>query len=740
MDIKTWSMDWAGKKLTVETGRIARLAHGSCTVSYGDTVILATAIMSKNTREGMDWFPLSVDFEEKLYAAGKIKGSRFIKREGRPSDEAILTGRIVDRAIRPLFDDRIRNDIQVILTALSLDPEVDTKIPALIAASCALTISPIPWGGPIAGARVGKVEGKLVINPTNTERLVSDMDMLVAGTTEKLVMVEAGANEVDDDEIANAMETGSKDLNSVIDFINKIKSEIGKEKVDFFSEPSEKDLALKEYEAKVDEFIKSKKDEWIFDSKKISKQERIDMIDRFSVAIKEMLEADEVEESIQKNVLGKVKLYVEKYITLQILDNDQRLDGRKLDEVRDLEASVGFLPRTHGSAVFSRGDTQVVSTITLASPGAAQLLDSMEENDIKKKYMHHYNDTPASYGETGFMRGPGRRAIGHGALAERALIPVLPSEEDFPYVIRVVSEVMSSNGSSSMASTCGSTLALLDAGVPLKKPVAGIAMGLASIQSESDPTTVGRFKVLTDLQDIEDGPGGMDFKITGTADGVTSIQMDTKTKGLSWEIVKEAFKKSKVARLEILDVIKSAIDGPKEMSSYAPRIEIVKIDPEKIGTVIGPGGKMIRQITEETGAEIDIEEDGSVFITTSDVNGMAEAVKWIENLTHEVEAGELYDGKVVRIENFGAFVELVPGKDGLVHVSEIAWTRTDDPNTVLTVGDIVKVKVKEIDNMNRVSLTMKELLEKPAGYVERPPRTSAPRSGGFQKKKPFFKK
>jgi len=742
MDIKTWSMDWAGKKLTVETGRIARLAHGSCTVSYGDTVILATAIMSKNTREGMDWFPLSVDFEEKLYAAGKIKGSRFIKREGRPSDEAILTGRIVDRAIRPLFDDRIRNDIQVILTALSLDPEVDTKIPALLAASIALTISPIPWGGPIAGARVGKVDGKLVVNPTNTERAVSDMDMLVAGTQEKLVMVEAGANEVPDDEIAIAMEEGSKELTSVIDFIEKIKSEIGKEKVDFFSEPSEKDLKTKEVEAKVDEFIKSKKDEWIFDSKKITKQERIDMVDRFSDAIKKMLEESETEESIQKNVLGKVKVYVEKYITLQILDNDQRLDGRKLDEVRDLQASVGFLPRTHGSAVFSRGDTQVISTITLASPGAAQLLDSMEEDDIKKKYMHHYNDTPASYGETGFMRGPGRRAIGHGALAERALIPVLPSEEDFPYVVRVVSEVMSSNGSSSMASTCGSTLALLDAGVPLKKSVAGIAMGLASVQSDSDPTTVGRFKVLTDLQDIEDGPGGMDFKITGTRDGVTAIQMDTKTQGLSWEIVKETFAKSKLARIQILDVIKSAIDKPKEMSPYAPRIEIVKIDPEKIGTVIGPGGKMIRQITEETGAEIDIEEDGSVFITTSDVNGMAQAVKWIEDLTHEVEAGEIYDGKVVRIENFGAFVELVPGKDGLVHVSEIAWTRTDDPNTVLNVGDIVKVKVKEIDNMNRVSLTMKELIEKPAGYVERPsspPRDRGSRPGGFGKK-PFFKK
>ena len=744
MDIKSWSMDWAGKKLTVETGRLAKLAHGSCTVSYGDTVILATVIMSKNTREGMDYFPLSVDFEEKLYAAGKIKGSRFIKREGRPSDEAILTGRIVDRAIRPLFDEKIRNEIQIILTALSLDPEVDTQIPALIAASTVLTISPIPWGGPIAGARVGKIDGQIVINPNNSVKENSTIDMVVAGTPEKLIMVEAGAKEVADDEIAKAMEEGSKDLQAVIDFILQIKSEIGKEKVDFFSSPSEKDIALQKAEEKVDEFIKSKVDEWIFDSVKISKQERIEMVDKFATAISEMLITDEVEESIQNIILGRIKVYVEKYITLQILNKEQRLDGRKLDEIRELQASVGFLPRTHGSGIFSRGDTQVLSAVTLGAPGAAQILDGMEDDDTKKRYMHHYNDTPASYGETGFMRGPGRRAIGHGALAERALMPVLPSEEDFPYVIRVVSEVMSSNGSSSMASTCGSTLALLNAGVPLKKPVAGIAMGLASLPSAKDNTTVGKYKILTDLQDIEDGPGGMDFKITGTRDGVTAIQMDTKTQGLSWEIVKETFEKSKVARMQILDVIKDAIAEPNpELSPYAPRIEIIKIDPEKIGMLIGPGGKMIKEITATTGAEIDIEDDGSVFITTSDPEGMKQAVKWIEDLTHEIKAGEIYDGKVVRIENFGAFVELVPGKDGLVHVSEISWSRVENPSDVLHIGDIVKVKVKEIDNMNRVNLTMKELLAKPEGYVERPPmpsRDRGPRAGGFDKKPGFFKK
>jgi len=741
MDIKNWSMDWGGKTLTVETGRIAKLAQGSCTVRLGDTVILATAIMSKDTRDGIDFFPLSVDFEEKLYAAGKIKGSRFIKREGRPSDEAILTGRMVDRAIRPLFDSKIRNEVQVILTALSVDPEVDTQIPALLAASIALHISNIPWNGPIAGSRIGRIDKKWVLNPSVKEREDSDTNVFVAGTPDRLVMVEAGVNEVPDEEIVAGMQYGSQELKPVLEFIEGIRNEIGVEKLNPFENPSELDAKILEIEAEVDKFIASKVDEWIFDTPKISKLERVAMVDKFKDAIKEMLIEKEVVEEVQTVVLSRVKVYVEKYITLAILESDKRLDGRKLNEIRPLEAQVAVLPRPHGSGIFSRGDTQVLSVATLGSPGDAQTLDTMEE-DGEKRYMHHYNDTPASYGETGFMRGPGRRAIGHGALAEKALLPVLPAEEDFPYVIRVVSEVMSSNGSSSMASTCGSTLALMDAGVPIKKPVAGIAMGLASEIDEKDSTRLKRYKILTDLQDIEDGPGGMDFKITGTRDGVTAVQMDTKTQGLPWNVVKQTFVESKKARLQILDVINATIAEPRaELSPYAPRIETLHIDPEKIGAVIGPGGKVIKKITEETGAEIDIEDDGTVFITCSDADGMRRAVKWIEDLTHEVEAGEIYEGKVVRLEDFGAFVEILPGQDGLVHVSEIAWERTNKPGDVLNLGDKVKVKVREIDNLGRVNLTMKELVPKPEGYQERPPmppRDRGPRPGGHDKKKGFF--
>lgn len=730
MDIKNWSIDFAGKTLSVEVGRLSKLANGSCVVRYGDTMILATAIMSSSTRDGIDFFPLSVEFEERMYAAGKIKGSRFIKREGRPSDEAVLTGRLIDRAIRPLFDSRVRNEVQVILTALSVDPEVDTQIPALIAASTALHISSIPWAGPIAAARVCRVEKQLIVNLNNSEKAKSDTDIIVAGTPEKLIMTEAGCLEIPDEDVVAAMQFGCLSLKPVLEMIEKIRSEVGKEKVDLFANPNENALSLIAVEKKVDEFIKSKVDEWIFDSVKADKTARVEVVDRFSKAIEEMLKADEIVDDVKKIVLSRVKLYVEKYITLQILDKEQRLDGRKLTDIRPLGSEVGLLPRTHGSAMFYRGDTQVLSVVTLGSPGDAQILDSMEE-DGEKRYMHHYNDTPASYGETGRMGGPGRRAIGHGALAERALVPVIPAKEDFPYVIRVVSEVLGSNGSSSMASTCGSTLALMDAGVPIKKPVAGIAMGLASDES-------GRYKVLTDLQDIEDGPGGMDFKITGTADGVTAIQMDTKTAGLSWEIVKQTFKQSKEARLRVLDSILATLPNYRsDLSEYAPRIETIIINPEKIGTVIGPGGKMIKKIVEETGAQIDIEDDGRVFVTTNNPESMAKAKQWIKNLTHEVTAGEIYDGTVVRLEDFGAFVEILPGKDGLVHVSEIAYERTEKPSDVLKLGDKVKVKVREIDNMGRVNLSMKELLPKPEGYVERPRLERPPRDNNRGGRRPF---
>ncbi len=726
MNVKQWSMDWAGRTLTVETGKFALQTNASCTVRYGDTVLLATAVMSKNTRDGIDFFPLMVNFEEKLYAAGKIKGSRFIKREGRPSDEAVLSGRLVDRSIRPLFNQETRNDVQVILTALSYDGENDPQIPALIAASIVLSISNIPWAGPISGVRVGKVAGAWKINPSFAEREKAEADIVVAGTPEKVIMVEAGALEVPETEVVEAMRMGAQAMAPVIVFINKIQSEVGEVKLDPEANPSEKEVKIKAVESEVKQFVASHVHDWIFDTVKKGKAERVAVVERFTKAIQENLVAKEVEADIQKVILGRVKVYVEEFITKGILDSNTRLDGRSLTDIRDLNIEVGLLPRTHGTGMFMRGDTQVLSIVTLGAPGDVQTIDTMEE-DGTKRYMHHYSDTPATYGETGPLRGPGNRAIGHGALAERALLPVLPPETDFPYAIRVVSEVFGSNGSSSMASSCGSTLALMDAGVPIKKPVAGIAMGLAS-------DTSGRFKVITDLQDIEDGPGGMDFKITGTRDGVTAIQMDTKTLGLSWEIVEQTFKQSKEARLTILDAMQKVIAEPrKELSPYAPRIVTIMINPDKIRDVIGPGGKMINKIIAETGVAIDIEDDGRVCVTSTDATGMQKAVEWIKQLTHEVAAGETYDGTVARLEDFGAFINILPGQDGLVHVSEIAWDRTNKPSDVLHLGDKVKVLVKEIDNLGRINLSMRALLPKPEGYQERPPMDRGPRPqrGGF---------
>lgn len=723
MNIKQWSTQWGGRTLTVEVGHFAFQTNASCTVRYGDTVILATVVMSKNTRDGIDFFPLMVNFEEKLYAAGKIKGSRFIKREGRPSEEAILSGRLVDRAIRPLFNDELRNDIQVILTALSVDGENDSQIPALVAASTVLSLSSIPWNGPIGGVRVGRKDGQLIINPSFAEREMSDLDIVVAGTSEKLVMVEAGCKDAADAEVVAAIRYGAEELAGLIDFIKKVQAEAGQAKMNFEKQPTEEQVLLKQTEEKVDGFIKSHVDDWIFDSVKRGRSERVAMIDRFTQAIQEMLVSAETPEKIMKIVLGRVKIYVEKYISLAIIESGRRLDGRSLTDIRDLNIEVSLLPRTHGSGMFMRGDTQVLSVATLGAPGDVQTLDTMEEEGTKR-YMHHYNDTPASYGEAGPMRGPGNRAIGHGALAERALEPMLPDEKDFPYAIRVVSEVLGSNGSSSMASTCGSSLALMDAGVPIKKPVAGIAMGLASGKG-------GAWKVLTDLQDIEDGPGGMDFKIAGTREGITALQMDTKTSGLTWDIVEQTFKQAREARLTLLDRMAAVIPEPrKELSPYAPRIITVMINPDKIRDVIGPGGKMINKIIAETGVSIDIEDDGRVCVTSTDAVGMQKAIDWIKQLTHEVTAGEIYEGTVVRLEDFGAFIQILPGQDGLVHVSEIAWERTNKPSDVLKLGDKAKVVVKEIDNLGRINLSMKALKDKPEGYQERPAFDRGPRPQG----------
>ncbi|MBD3311048.1 MAG: polyribonucleotide nucleotidyltransferase [Candidatus Magasanikbacteria bacterium] len=746
LETKKWSIEWGGRELTVEVGKLALLASASCTVQYGDTTIMATVVKSKEEREGIDYFPLSVEFEEKLYAAGKIKGSRFIKREGRPSDDAILSGRLVDRSIRPLFDDKVRNDVQVVLTALSVDCENDAAITALVAASVVLSISTIAWDGPIAGARIGRDKnGEFILNVTTTQlEQESDLDLVVAGTPEKLVMVEAASKEVPEEIMYDAMKWGCSQLQPVVEMISKIQKEIGVQKESSPNVADDVDDVDDNVEEKVRQltkkFVSDKAEDMIFNSVKISRQERVAMVDKIKEAAKEMLTEKGFEEDEQKAGLNRIKEYVAAEITKKILNEDVRLDGRKLNQIRNLEVEIDLLPRVHGSAMFMRGDTQVLSVVTLGAPGDVQTLDTMEE-DGTKRYMHHYNDAPYTYGETGWMRGPGRRAIGHGALAEKALEPVLPTEEDFPYAIRVVSEVLGANGSSSMASTCGSSLSLMAAGVPIKKPIAGIAMGLAS-------DTDGRWKVLTDLQDVEDGKGGMDFKITGSEDGITAMQMDTKTNGLNWDIVDTTLKQAFEARKEILNTMAKTIPDPKsELSKYAPRIETLRIDPEKIGDVIGPAGKTIKKIIEETEAAIDIEQDGRVLITTNDMKAMDAAKKMISDLTKEVEVGEIYEGEVVRLEDFGAFVQILPNKDGMVHVSEIAWERTNKPGDVLNLGDKVKVKVKEIDNLGRVNLTMKELLPRP----ERPKRDASPRQGAggrrdfkrSQDKKPrrgFFKK
>lgn len=722
LNVKNWSTEWGGRTLTIEVGKLALQAGGSCTVRYGDTMILATATMASKGRDGADFFPLSVEFQDKLSAAGKIKGSRFMKREGRPSDWAVLTGRVIDRSIRPLFDNSARREVQVVLTPLSVNGTAETEATALVAASAALAISPIEWNGPIGGAVIGRVGGEFVLNPTDEQMEESDLTMTVSGTPEKLVMVEAGSKEIPDNDFLAAMKWGCGQLQPAIDLINKVQKEIGLEK-EPIALPVENGEAIDAAKAMAADFVASVADTMMFDTKRVGRKERVAMIK----AIEEKLEAHLVEQGVEEEIVlkavGQAKKLVSIEITKRILDKEQRLDGRPMDAIRELHVEVDLIPRVHGSGLFMRGDTQVLSSVTLGAPGDVQTLDTMQEEGTKR-YMHHYSDAPFTYGETGWMRGPGRRAIGHGALAERAIEPVLPTEEDFPYAIRVTSEVLGSNGSSSMASTCASTLSLMAGGVPLKKPVAGIAMGLASDDA-------GRWKVITDLQDVEDGPGGMDFKITGTKDGITAVQMDTKTQGLTWDIVDQTIAQSQAARMDVLGQMAAVIAEPRaELSPYAPRIETIQIDPEKIGDVIGPGGKVIKKIIEETGVDIDIEQDGRVLITSTEAGAMEAAKEQIMLITKEVEAGEEYEGEVVRLENFGAFVQILPNKDGLVHVSEISWEHVGQPGDVLNLGDKVKVKVKEIDNLGRVNLSMKALLPKPEGYVERPPRDRGPRSGG----------
>jgi len=688
----------------VEAGLLAGQANGAVTVRYGDTVVLATAVMSKEASRISGYFPLMVDFEERYYAAGKIKGSRFIKREGRPSDDAILSGRVVDRTIRPLFNSRMRNDVQVVLTVLSYDGENDPDILSVIAASTALSISNIPWNGPVAAVRVGQMNSELILNPVNGEVAEGKLDLVISGTKDKINMIEAGAKEVPEAELLKAFEFSFEAIKKIADFISHIQKEAGNPK----AEPA-LIQGSPEFENKVKEILLSAglaevlygKDKKAVIEKTEAIKEKIKSYVRENFSdYKEIEKMEEVAEQIFEEASDEI-------VHRNILEKEQRPDGRKLDEIRRIDCRVGILPRTHGTGLFTRGETQALTVTTLGSPGDEQIIDTMEV-DMKKRYIHLYNFPPYSVGEVKPMRGPGRRDIGHGALAEKALLPVLPSKDEFPYTILLVSEILSSNGSSSMASTCGSTLSLMDAGVPIKRPVAGIAMGII-VDPQLTTDNKQQFKILTDIQGLEDHYGDMDFKVAGTEMGITAMQMDVKVEGITTEMLEAALSQAGKARAEIMQKMLSVIPAPKtEMSQYAPRIIVLKINPEKIRSVIGPGGKIINAIIDETGVQIDIEDDGSVFITSPDSTSAQKAKQWIDNLTHEVKVGELFNGKITRLMNFGAFAEILPGQEGLIHISELADYRVNKVEDIVKIGDVVPVKVIEIDHMGRINLSLRQ--------------------------------
>ncbi|MDP2685312.1 MAG: polyribonucleotide nucleotidyltransferase [bacterium] len=712
--IQKFTTEINGKELIVETGRYAAQSNGACTVQYGGTVVLATAVKSDIAREGMDYFPLMVDYEEKLYAAGKIKGSRFIKREGRASDEAVLTGRLIDRSLRPLFNQEVRNDVQVVATVLSIDQENDADVVALLASSIALSISDIPWNGPVAGARVGRVDGKFVYNPTNEVRANSDLDLIIVNSGEKVIMLEAGGIQVPEEDVLEAIKFSQKNILELIKFINDIQNKVGIEKEQIEVEElsdEDKDIWTK-VEKKVNEFVGDK----IMKSFDIQgKHEQKEIIAKLREDLDKMLKEDS---DVSKEARAKGVAMIEGMFQTEarklVLEQGRRVDGRAIDEIRELSCDVHLLPRTHGSGLFNRGETQVLSVVTLGSPGDEQTLDTMDESGTKR-YMHHYNFPGFSVGEAKPLRGPGRRDIGHGALAEKALEPVLPSKEDFPYTIRVVSEVLSSNGSSSQASVCGSSLSLMDAGVPITEPVAGIAIGLIT-----DYDNPKNYKILTDIQGVEDHDGDMDFKVAGTKNGITALQMDVKLDGVEIEVLKDAFESAKQARLKILEVMKKTIAEPnKELSEYAPRISSIKIDPEKIRDVIGKGGETINKIIDECGGvdvmKIDIEDDGLVMITSTDSAMAEKAIKWIKDLTREVMVGEVFEGTVMKIvtdrnsgTEIGAIVELIPGQDGMVHISQFSNERIAKVSDVVKEGDKLKVKVMGIDKeRGRIELSHK---------------------------------
>ena len=708
---KIVSGSWLGKTLSLKTGKLAKQADACVLAQYGDTVAMATVVQSKQEREGADFFPLMVDFQEKLYAAGIIKGSRWVKREGRPSDQSVLTGRMIDRAIRPLFNDKERKETQVIITVLSVDGENEYDIVSLIAASAALSISGIDWKGPIGGIRVGLVDNNFIFNPTYEEQENSQLNLIVAGTEEKSLMLEAGAQEIKEDIILEAINQGQAKMQEAINLIKELQSKVNvSEKVlrKQLIDPAEEEL--RKEKAKLLEigrsWLNKNIKDHLFNQLYYTKNERKLAVNIIKEKLDDYLFSENINSDSRTYIIKTlVEEMVEAEVSRAILDEKKRVDGRALDEIRTLSADTGILPRNHGIGLFSRGETQVLSIVTLGAPGLEQSLEGME-GQSKKRYMHHYNFPPYSVGEVSPLRGTGRREIGHGALAEKALLPVLPKKEDFPYTVRVVSETLGSNGSSSMGSTCGSSLALMDAGVPIKSHVAGIAMGLASNADMS------RWEVLTDIQDLEDGNGGMDFKITGTKEGLTSIQLDTKTDGLDSAIIKKTLSQGRQALDQILEVLNAELAQPRpDLSPYAPRIISFQVDPEKIGAIIGPGGKIINKIIEETEVSIDIDDDGLVMICSTDNEKGKMAEQMIRDIVKDFEVGEIFSGKVVRLMDFGAFVELSPHQDGLVHVSELAPYRVDKPSDIVKVGDQVQVKIKEIDSQGRINLTMKNLKE-----------------------------
>jgi len=686
---RVFKTELAGRPFVVETGKMCCLSNGSCMVRYGDTAVLCNVTMSEKPREGIDFFPLSVDFEEKLYSVGRIPGS-FMRREGRPGEKAILTSRVVDRPIRPLFPKTMRNDVSVVMTVMSVDQDCSPEIAGMIGTSIALSISDIPWSGPIAGVFMGLVDGQLVVNPTEAQRKVSDLALTVAATDKKIVMIEAGANEVDETTMLDAIKAAHVEIKKMISFINGIVDEIGKPKKKFEVVDLDFNLLMKVR----DEYLADFRAAMDTDDKNVRDARLAPLRDRIAE------EFPEIDDATVDLLMYKMQKYV---VRRWLLDDGKRVDGRGINEIRPLAAEVGILPRVHGSGMFTRGQTQVLTVATLSNGRDAQIMDDISTED-EKRYIHHYNFPPYSVGEARSLRSPGRREIGHGALAERALIPVLPSEQEFPYTIRLVSEVLSSNGSTSQASICGSTLALMDAGVPIKAPVAGISCGLIT---EDD-----RWMTMLDIQGVEDFHGDMDFKVGGTKKGITAIQMDIKIDGLTYEIIADAFEKCRKGRIYIIDeILTKAIAAPRDhLSAYAPKMVSFMIDTDKIRDVIGKGGKVIQDICAKCNCKIDVEEDGRVSVTAVDREDLNRAVSIIKMIVEDPEVGAIYKGKVTRLMNFGAFVEIAPGKEGLVHISKLDSKRVERVEDVVAVGDEILVKVTEIDQQGRINLSRKDAL------------------------------